>query len=85
MHIILKIFYLFYISTYTFTWIIFVVEFYKFNSVARTATLRDGAPIVNWIYWISIQTHSITVYTVHNRLAAESLYVRPLQTKVEVC
>jgi hypothetical protein len=33
---------------------------------AYVATLRDGVWIVNWIYWVSIQIHSITVYTLHN-------------------
>ena len=33
MHIILKIFYFLYISIYAFTWIIFIVEFYKFMGI----------------------------------------------------
>jgi hypothetical protein len=41
---------------------------------AYVATIRDGVWIVNWMYWISIQIHSITVYTRHNWLAAESLW-----------
>jgi hypothetical protein len=37
---------------------------YKFyNTVARAATIRDGVWIVNWIYWIPTQIHSVTVQT----------------------
>jgi hypothetical protein len=61
-----------------------VGHYHNFDGVyccAYVATIRDGVWIVNWIYWVSIQIHSITVYTLHNRLAAESLW-RPIRLAI---